>query len=632
LNRLLEKVMGNYPHVFTPIKIGQMTVKNRIEFAPVGSLLALNGLMSRELIEWGRQFARGGAGIVTIGDSTTVLPDGVQGGPSLNLGTDRAVNPLNNFAEVIHRYGAKASVQLNYRTAHSLTEMTQDDIKKVIDSYAAAALRCCKAGMDMVMVHGAHGHMISQFISPRKNTRTDAYGGSLKNRARLVMEILEEIRNRVGNKLAVEYRISADELIPQGLVLEEQLEFARMIQDRVDLMHVSAGFLNVQDTLPRMFQPNYLPRGINVDFATQFKNALKIPVTTVGSLDMDMAEEIVKNNRADVVAMARTLIADPEAPNKAQRSQTDQIRPCVRCNKCIDRTHSYQLPVHCAVNPLIGREAELVNYLPAKPQKVVVIGGGPGGMQAARQAADKGHEVVLFEKESTLGGALKAASKAPFKKDMQKYLDWAILTTQQTPGLTVKLSTEAKKEEIVAEKPDALIIAAGAVPQVPRIPGIDKDKVVLAADVELGNARVGDWVVVAGAGLTGSETALNLAQSGKQVVLIDMMKLEQIDAEAVHISMTALRSLLQENKVETLDESVLQEITDHGIKVGLKNGETREIPCDTVVLALGMQPRKNVIDQFKDVVANVRIIGDANSQKGNLYQAVSEGFFAATDI
>ena len=175
--------MGMHPNVFTPIKIGQVTVKNRIEFAPVGSLLALNGLMSRELIEWGRQFAKGGAGIVTIGDSTTVLPDGVQGGPSLNLGTDRAVNPLNNFAETMHRYGAKASVQLNYRTPHSLNEMTQDDIKKVIDSYATAAFRCYKAGMDMVMVHGAHGHMISQFISPRKNNRTDGYGGSLKNRA-----------------------------------------------------------------------------------------------------------------------------------------------------------------------------------------------------------------------------------------------------------------------------------------------------------------------------------------------------------------------------------------------------------------------------------------------------------------
>ncbi len=625
--------VNHYRYIFKPLTIGNITVKNRIELAPVGPLLARDGLVTRELIEWGRSFAKGGAGIVTLGDSAITPPADMDAGNALNLGTDRAINPLNTYAEVVQRYGAKASIQLNYRGPNSPTEMTLDDINRVVHSFAAAAQRCLKAGMDMIMIHGAHGQLISQFVSPRSNFRTDAYGGRFENRARLIMEILDAIRNTVGNALAIEYRISADEFVADGLKVAEQLELAKMIQDKIDLIHISAGQLYKSETLPRMIQPTYIPRGVNVEFAELFKKALKIPVAAVGSLDLEMAEEVIARNKADMVAMARTLMADPDCVNKARKGQGEFIRPCVRCNTCINRSHNHRLAVRCAVNPLIGREAEFV-IMPVKrrKRKVVVVGGGPAGMEAAKRAADQGHEVVLFEKTPSLGGTLSAASAAPFKTDMKKYLDWAIRTTMKTPRIKVRLSTEATPETIKAEDPGVLIIAVGSVPIIPDIPGIDRNNVFLAIDIETNKEKVGDNVVVAGAGLSGSETALHLAHQGKRVTLIDMLSVKEIDALLPSINAMTLRTMLRESDVATVTEVKPQSITETGVTVMDKKGKRLEIPCDTFVLAFGLTPNTKAIEPFINLAPDVYRVGDCNNPRGNLYSAVSEGFFAAMDI
>ena len=414
--------MNEYRHIFKPLQIGRITVKNRIEFPPVGPHLGTSdGYVSRELIEWGRQFARGGAGIVTLGDSNTLTPLGpIHPSYAIHAGNDKCINPLNRFAETMQRYGCKASIQLNYHNQRTPAEMTAEEIALIIDSYAKSAYRCLRAGMDMIMVHGAHGHCLSQFVSRRTNLRTDAFGGNLANRARLVLAVLDAIRDKVGDGLAIEYRISGEELVPGGPTVEEQVEFAAMIQDKIDLIHISVGNLYVPETLPMMNQPTYFPRGLNLKYAERFKKALKIPVATVGSYNLEIAEQILGQNKADVVAMARTLIADPECVNKAHSGRAADIRPCIRCNNCINRSHELFLSTRCSVNPVIGWEDEIFTYpQPAKKKMVLVVGGGPGGMEAARTAARRGHEVVLMEKDAQLGGALIMASAAPFKVDMR---------------------------------------------------------------------------------------------------------------------------------------------------------------------------------------------------------------------
>jgi len=629
--------LGKYKHIFTPLKIGRMTVKNRIEKAPAVPFLAtIDGDVSRELIEWERAFARGGAGIVTIGDSPIMSETAMKAGHILNLGTDKTVSTLNRLAEAIQRYGARASIELTYfdpSTRYSPNDMTLEEIKVIIDSYARAAYRCLNAGMDMIMIHGAHGHLISQFLSPRKNFRTDAYGGDFENRARFATEVLEAVRNKVGDRLAIEYRISADELVPGGLTVEEQLEFVRAIQDKIDLIHVSVGHTFEPEVGSMMIQPTYVSRGINVHFAERFKKELEIPVTALGSINLEMAEQIIAEGKADMVAMNRAFIADPDCVNKVKQGREEQIRPCVRCNTCIARAHRFFLPVRCAVNALAGREAEFVNLpAPARKKKVVVVGGGPAGMEAARRAADRGHEVVLFEKEARLGGTLTMASAAPFKADMRQYLDWAITMTMDNPDITVELAAEATPERIKAENPDAIIIAVGSAPVIPETPGIDRKNVVWAGDVCLGKAKAGERVVVAGAGLTGSETALYLAQQGKQVTLIDMLSLEQIDTSYPFVDSRTLRSMLDKFNVDIITEVKLEAITGTGAVITDNNRERTEIPCDTVVLALGVEPRTGVVSLFMDLAPEVYVIGDCNNQRGNLYSATSEGFFAAMEI
>jgi 2,4-dienoyl-CoA reductase-like NADH-dependent reductase (Old Yellow Enzyme family)/thioredoxin reductase len=571
---------------------------------------------------------------VTIGDSSIVAP-AAAAHPSyaIHVGTDKSINPLNRFSEMIQRYGAKASIQLNYHNRCDPTDMKPEEIDLIIESFAKAAYRCLQAGMDMIMVHGAHGHVLSQFLSLKTNCRTDAYGGTFRNRARLPVAVLEAIRDRVGDKLAIEYRISGDELTPGGPTVSEQLEFAKLIQDKIDLIHVSVGNLYVPETMPMMNQPTYFPRGLNLKYAEWFKKELKIPIVTVGSYNLEMAERIIGENKADMVAMGRTLIADPDCVNKAKAGHGNRIRPCIRCNNCINRSHYLFLPTRCAVNPIIGREAEFINLaFPAKRKKVVVVGGGPAGMEAARRAAERGHEVVLFEKEDHLGGTLTMASAASFKEDMRRYLDWAIHTTLETPGLTVKLSTEATPGRIKAEKPDTLIIAVGSEPLIPQIPGLERENVVWAGDVVSGKAIVGDRVVVAGAGLTGSETALSLAQQGKKVTLIDRLPLEEVDADISAINILTLRKMLKELNVVTKPEMKLEAITASGVVVSDKNSIQIELHCDTVVLSLGVEPRTEIVNLLGNLVSETYVVGDCNGHRSSLLKAVSEGFFAAMEI
>ncbi len=666
--------MSKYKNVFSPITIKGVEFKNRIEVAPMVPCMATpEGWVTKEVIEFYRPFAKGGAAIVTVGDSAINWEHAMDHEGQINLGDDNVKMGLDDLADEIQRYGSLISIELNHggrfansmnlatkglkpvsstpkpaeideffsklqgKTPAEVEEMSIPLINKTIQDFADAAGRCKDSGFKMVMIHGAHGMLPSQFLSPYVNKRTDRYGGSFENRARFCIELLEAVRRRVGENFILEYRISADELVEGGMKVEEVIEFVKLIKDKIDILHVSAGMLPNPFTIQYMIQPLYVPYMLNIHFAEEIKKAVgnDLYVTAVGSvMTLENAEEILSRGLVDFVAMARPFVADPEFMRKTALGKVEDVRPCVRCNTCCGRSAFFK-KTRCSVNPTNGRETEYPGGKVQKAdvkKKVVIVGGGPAGMQAALTSIERGHEVVLFEKEETLGGTLKHATDLEFKKDLRNYLEWIVAQTLKC-GATIKLNTEATEDMIKEENPDALILAVGATPLIPNIPGVDKEHVHWSGDVDCGRVPVGKKVIVVGGGLTGAESAVDLAMQGKDVTLLEMQGPEALLNGSSLINKFSLQSLLMKHGVKVVTNTKLEEITDKGIKTINSRFQWKEYEADTVALALGMRPRKDVIASLRHAIpeTEVYVIGDGK-QIGNVYSAVHAGFDTAAEI
>ncbi len=647
-----------YPHLCQPITLGRTTFRNRMFSAPMGGTdIANDGCIGPKSTAFYELRAKGGAGAVTV--SECMVHPATDGSHAYHL-DESILNSLacaTYTADAIRRHGAMPSLELSHSGQFAGTYMTDKSkqhglaqwgpsdgvradgvavkalthsmINEIVESYGHVAGLAKRAGFEMLMVHGGHGWLINQFLSPLFNYRTDEYGGSLQNRCRFAIEVLKAIREAVGPFFPIEFRLSGSEFVDEGYGLDEGIRIAQELEPYIDLLHVSAG--TYQKTFgithPSMFEEH----GRNVFLAAEIKKHVKVPVATIGGLnDPAQMEEIVASGMADVVYMGRALLADPFLPRKITENRSEDIVRCLRCFTCMAERAATSTR-RCTVNPLIGREMEGDEVVPVAPERrkrVVVAGGGPGGLYAAWTAAQRGHDVVLMEKEYELGGVLKSERALPFKHEMYELTGTYERFCRQA-GVDIRLGCEATAASVEAEGADALIVAVGSTPLVPPIPRLDGSNVIVVNDYYLHTDEVADTVVVLGGGLAGSECAIHLAREGKKVALVEMRDALAPDANVRHRPL-----MLAEIAKLGIDVRLLHQalrVDADGVVCKGPDGAEVKVECETIICALGQRSNAEAVAELADAAPFVRVIGDA-ARVATITQAVYQGYHAALDI
>ncbi|MDR0851271.1 MAG: NAD(P)/FAD-dependent oxidoreductase, partial [Clostridiales Family XIII bacterium] len=603
-----------YGKLFEPIQVGKLTLKSRIAFSPMVSCLSTaTGEVTSDFVHYMGMQGRSGAGLITIGETTVDEEMGNAFGGELSVNKDAYIAGLNLLTDEAHRYGAKISIELCHPgrganpemnvepfvfaptaiptngSTRYIREMDQHDIDAVIEKFVTASKRLVKAEFDMLMLHCAHGNLLGAFLSPFTNKRTDWYGGSLENRARFPLEIMKAIRQEVGDEIAIEMRISGDERIDGGMRIEETKDFINMAQEYIDMVHVSQGLIMPLEAAFNTMPPYYHPHCHNIKYSEAVKNdpRIKIPVAVVGSImQIDESLEIIETGKADIVAMARAFLADPELLNNAWTGETYKTRPCLRCFQYCSGKCSLGKALRCVVNPVLGRESRYAEIpLAKKKKKVVVAGGGPAGLEATRILLERGHDVTLIEQCDRLGGRIHDISGHPFKQDMRNYLKWTVESVTASDA-KILLNTDATKENILAENPDALFLAFGSDPITLKFPGYDRPNVHSVIDVDGGKVQIGqnDRVVVVGGGLSGMECALALAMEGRSdVTVLDLIPEEKFAADMVLITRMMLLDQLKQYKVKLVGDKIVRGITDEGVEVEGVDWRYSVIPADSVI-------------------------------------------------
>lgn len=635
-----------FPHLFSPAKVGNLELKNRVCKAPQSSgMNNMDGTVSERAIRYYRDQAAGGAGMIIV-EYAYVDDIGAKSAHChLGISSNEHIPGLAWLAENIREMGSVPAIQIEHcgrqkflgtqpikapsaiawpklYADHGLEAVPQvltiPEIHEIVKCFGDAALRAKKAGFELVEIHGAHGYLLTNFFSPTTNHRTDMYGGTLENRARIYLDILEDVRRKVGPDYPVTIRLSGSDYEPDGFGIEDTIYLAKELEKRgIDGIDVSGGD---HHTMIHQVSPMAIEVCHNVWAAEALKKEVSVPIMASGSITLpEYAEDIIQSGKGDFVVLGRPLWADPEWPKKAMEDRPEDIRPCIRCNEgCLQRTFFEYKAITCALNPVISREGELKIHPAEQKKRVAVVGGGAAGMEAARVAKLRGHDVTLFEEKDRMGGLLNEAAAPEFKADIrpfQKYLE-----TQME-----KLSIPIVHKHVGAanlQDFDVVVSATGSVPLKPNIPGADK-AIAMDALEAINTGKAGARVAVIGGGLVGTETALDLAENGHQVTVVEM--LPQIMNDVAATDFLAYSERIAKTDMKVLTDTRLEEVTDTGVVISNKKQGVFALEADTVILALGFCSCQSLYEELKAAGKEVYLIGDA-VKPGKIMDAIHTAY------
>lgn len=638
-----------FQRLFQPIKVGPMELKNRIVMAPMGTNLASqDGYVTQRMIDYYAERAKGGVGLLIV-EIAIVHSSGKHLFGELAVDDDRFIPGLRELAQAVKGYGAKIGIQIAHagREAKSAMihtqpvapspviswavgsemprELTVAEISDLVICFAQAAERAQRAGFDGVELHASHYYLIAQFLSAASNQRRDAYGGSLENRARFLLEIIEACRRRTGKGFAVWCRLNGCEYgFESGITLAETQVVSRLAEEAgADAIHVTAVGKGAWVHLPFT-----RTAGEILPLAEGVKRAVKIPVMAVGCIEPELGEKVLQEKKADLISFGRPLLADPEIADKAASGRLDEVVPCIGCLECLRSILFLGKEVVCSVNPAVGKERESQITPAARAKRVLVVGGGPAGLEAAIVAALRGHQVLLYEKSSRLGGQLEAAARPPYKERIERLI-WYLTTQVKKLGVVVELGKEVSPELVAEIKPDAVVVATGVAPFIPDIPGIDSAGATRAEDVLLGKKEVGKRVAIIGGGMVGCETAEFLVDGGRKVTVIEM--LPRLAMGMMPHLRRELLDRLATKGVALLTSAQCQKVSPGKLDIVTREGEALTIEVDTVILAAGARPNQELLQALNGKVPEVYAAGDCVEPR-TIMEAMADGWRVARNL